>query len=462
MMKSSYAKLFKVELLHEYFSNRQCPDFEIFPSEDTKVLLNRAKISWRNTGNKLITFIEQNEAGEPRFNTTSVKHYRNDFGNSVFRFYLRLRNPVFFNYTNIDFDFNSQKKFYFNNLSRNSGSGYLFLSVPLSPFVLQKQYTPGDIVKDTGNGKVYEALKRYTSKRKTELSDPLLWSPKGMSSINNNITDLTIGKSYNPGDLVKEPKTENVFEAIKKFTANSQAELSDRSLWAQRGQGQMQYANGNDLIECSSGNYNFTVSNPVTKADISVFAFNYNPASPGYDVPIRDNEIKNFNQPGSIVPVNLSSVKQGKYLIKINGEAKEIYYDPAMNAGNVFGVIEIFNFLPANNEYSLLTEDEKIKEIDYQISFATRSVLWKYIRKDGKAQTVTDSGSTAYQFTLQGDGFVSSSPIPLSENALKTLALEFNTTDFKLSPLPNPSPERFGKCNQNDYDYLCSEIYLNY
>jgi len=48
----------------------------------------------------------------------------------------------------------------------------------------------------------------------------------------------------------------------------------------------------------------------------------------------------------------------------------------------------------------------------------------------------------------------------LSESVLKTLTLEFNTTDFKLSPLPNPSPERFSKCNQNDYDYLCSEIYL--
>jgi hypothetical protein len=36
-----------------------------------------------------------------------------------------------------------------------------------------------------------------------------------------------------------------------------------------------------------------------------------------------------------------------------------------------------------------------------------------------QAKTITDTGHTAYQFQLQGDSFVSSSPIPLSENVLK-------------------------------------------
>ena len=462
MIKSSYSVLFRVELLHEYFLNRQCKDFEIVPASDSKILFNRSKIIYRNHENKLIAFIQQNDAGEPFYNTASVKNYRKDFGKSVFRFYLTIKNSLFFNYTNINFNFADRKKFYFSNLSQNKASNYLFLSAPLSPFSVDRQYIPGDIVQDPQSGKVYEALKKYTSTKKTELTDPLLWISKDLSNVNNNVSDFVTGRLYNAGDLVKHPTKDNIFEATKRLTANLPAELNDPLLWIPRGLGQLQYASGNDAIECCGGKYNFTFTDPVKKAKIVILGFNYNAASPAYDVPVKENEVKSFAKPTRDVPVDFSPLPPGKYAVKVNDETRIIYYDPVMSAGNVFGIIEIFNFLPGSSDYTLLTEDEKIKNINYQLLFAARRVLWKYIRKDAKAQTITDTGTTAYQFELKGDGFVSSSPIPLSENVLKTLILEFNTTDFKLSPLPNPSPERFSKCNQNDYDYLCSEIYLNY
>jgi hypothetical protein len=462
MMKSSYAILFRVELVHEYFSNRQCPDFEIVPSADTVALLKRAKVIWRNTGNKLTAFIEQNEAGEPLLNRPTAKYYRQDFGARVFRFYLKLKNPLFFNYTNFNLDLNRRQKFYFSNLAANGGPGYLFLSAPVPAFTLGKQYLPGDIARDPGTGNVYEALKKYTSKKKAELTDPVSWSPKGLLQPNNGPAEFTPGRSYNPGELVTDTKTGNIFESISRYTTNSVAELNDPTLWLPRGTGQLAYVGENDLVDYSSGNYPFIAPGPLTKADITILGFNYDAASPAYDVVVKETETKNFPQPVSVIPVSLSSLKAGKYLVKVNNESRLVYYDPALSTGDVFGVVEIFNFLPGDNNYSLLTADEKIKATTYHISFAARSVLWKYIRKDGKAQSVTDTGATHYQFNLKGDGFVSSSPIPLTENVLKTLTLEFNTTDFKLSPLPNPSPERFSKCHQNDYDYLCSEVYLNY
>src|SRR4030095_14126593 len=98
-MKSNFSIFFKVEILHEYFLNHQCKDFEIVPSADSIALFNRAKILYRNTENKLTAIIEENEAGEPFFNKGSIKNYRTDFGKSVFRFYLKIKNPLFYNYT---------------------------------------------------------------------------------------------------------------------------------------------------------------------------------------------------------------------------------------------------------------------------------------------------------------------------------------------------------------------------
>jgi hypothetical protein len=459
-MKSNFSIFFSVEILHEYFLDHQCKDFEIVPSADTIALFNKAKILHRNTENRLTALIQENGAYEPFFNNGTTKNYRSDFGKSVFRFYLKIKNPLFFNYTNIPFDFNGQKKFYFSNLSPNNTSGFLFLSAPVALFSVGKQYVPGNLVRDSGSGKVFEALKKLTGVKESELSDPGLWSPKGIS--NEAVTDFTPGRYYNAGDLVQKPKTDNIFEAAQKTAAGSLKELDDPSLWIPRGQGQLQYAGADDAVEYSGGKYHFNLAQPAKKADISIFDFNYDTVSPAYDVRVNEKESKTFSDPVSVIPLDFTSLRPGKYLVKINDESRAVYYDPQMNTGNVFGVIEIFNFLPGSGDYALLTEDEKIKKTKYEILFAARKVLWKYVRKDGRAKTITDTGATSYQFQLQGDSFVSSLPIPLSENVLKTLTLEFSSSDFKLSPLPNPSPDRFSKCNQNDYDYLCSEMKLNY
>src|SRR5205823_6256725 len=152
-----------------------------------------------------------------------------------------------------------------------------------------------------------------------------------------------------------------------------------RSLWVPRGQGELQYPTGNDMLEYSNGNYIFTVSAPITKADISIFGFNYNSLIPAYEVPVRPGETRDFEQPTMQVTVKLASLQPGKYEIKINKETRTVYYDPLLNAGNILGVIEIFNHLPGSDDYSLLTDDEKIKNTQYQIQFPNRRVLWKYI-----------------------------------------------------------------------------------
>ena len=460
-MNSQYNILFSIVLQHEYFQNRRCTDFEISPSADCLVQLKRMNIQWRFFENRYYAFIEENSRHEPVLNTASAKYFRKDWGKTALRFYLKLKNPLFLNYTNIDRAYGNQKKFYFSNGAKNQDNGILYLSAPVPPFTNDKQYVPGNLAKDSRTGIVYEALKKYTGKKKAELTDPALWAPKSLLNLGYPVADYKAGRPYSPGDVIKSPSGD-LFEAIRKHAGGNEKDLDNASLWSSRGKGQLQYATSQDLVTCCNSKFVFLLSEPVKKADVSVFGYNYQATTPAYDVPVRENHATVFSTPVGSIPVNLSGLQPGRYDIKVNKETIPIYYDPAVDFSTTLGVIDIFNHLPGTDEYAFLTDEEQIRSATYQIFFPARRVLWKYIRKDGKADSITDTGDTGYAFTLKGDEFISSIPLPLSESPLKTLRLDFNTADFRLFPLPNPSIERLRKCTQDEYDYLCSEINLNY
>jgi len=461
-MNFNYNIFFTIELLHEYFLNRKCNDLEIKPAKDCMEISRRINIQWRNNENQLMAFIKENDVHEPFINTPPEKLFRKYYDKTVFRFYIKLKDPLFLNYTNIDPSYGSRKKFYFSNIAKNKDNGMLYLTTPVKDHSIGTTYFPGTLVRDPVNGNVFESIKKHISKKKTQLSDTQFWVPKGLLHLSKPVDDYSIGKTYLAGDFVRKPDTDNVYETIRKHTSKSVADLDDQSLWISRGQGQLQYPTDNDIVDYCNGNYVFKVSSPVAKADIAILGFNYNAASPAYEVPVGESEARNFEKPATEVNVNLSSLGPGKYKIKINEETKMVYYDSALKMGDIFGVVEIFNHLPGTDDYALLTADEKIRSIKYQVQFPNRRVLWKYIRKDGKARSITDMGDTGYIFKLNGEEFVSATPIPLSESALKTLKLEFNTKDFSLHPLPNPSVQRLKKFTQNEFDYFCSEVYLNY
>src|SRR5688572_7808438 len=101
-MQISYKILFTIELLHEYRVNGKSLDFEIVPSDDCLALFKGMNIEWRNNENRLVALIKENENGEPFLNTPPEKLYRIHNKESVFRIYLKLKNPLFANYTNID------------------------------------------------------------------------------------------------------------------------------------------------------------------------------------------------------------------------------------------------------------------------------------------------------------------------------------------------------------------------
>jgi len=460
-MITSYSKLFTIELLHEYFVNRKCEGLQIIPAEDCKALAKKMGILFRNGGNELLAFIRDNENNGPFINTDKNEFFKQFYGNTVFRFYVTMVNEQFLNYTNIESVNGRKKKFYFTNLSQNAANGQFYLTAPIKDFVTGATYLPGEFAKDPVSGNVFEALKKQVVKKKNQLTDEQLWTPKGLLHLTKKVEDFKTGSLYQAGDLVKKTSSDNVYESLKRHSAGNKTELDDGSLWMPRGEGQLQYVSNDDLVEYSNGNYHFEVTEPVKKAAVSFLGFNYNPGKPAYDQQVGETQTLNFKDAVNSININLSTLAAGRYAIKINKETRLVYYDPQM-PGGALGVIEIFNHLPEKDEFSLLANKEKFRDMHYQVQFATRSVLWKYIRKDSKASSIIDTGDTGYVFNLNGEAFVSETPIPLSQTVLKTLKLDFNTKDFSMSPLPNPGVQRLGKCTQNEYDYLCSEIFLNY
>ena len=462
-MNTNYSKLFTVELLHDYFADSKCKGLQILPTRDCASVCKQMNIQLRNNQNELMAFIRENDEQGPFINSGTNQFYHKYYNNIVFRFYITMNSSTLLHYTNIEYAFNDNKKFYFSNLAGNEQNGEFYLTAPVADYTPGNTYNPGALVKDTLSGNVYESLKKtVAAKKKNPLSDTTLWAPKGLLYLQKPVDDFAEKKDYQQGSLVKKPGSQNVYEATKRQTSGKITDLEDTTLWLARGEGQLQYATDNDSIIYCGSKYIVNLPAAITSADIDVYGFNFDAVKPGYAVALLPHEKRNFKTPSTQVSINFETLAPGMYKIKVNDQVAMVYYDPVLNAGNILGVVEIFNHLPASNNYALLDNNEKIRNITYQVRFANRRVLWKYVRKDGRAKTITDTGDTKYEFNLDGEAFISAVPIPLTEFAVKTLKLDFNTKDFALKPLPNPGTERLAICTQDGFDYFCSEVYLNY
>lgn len=403
MISISYTILFSVTLQHEYFASGQTGDVQFVVSPDCQQLFNQLKVQWRVIGNRLVALIRVNDAGKP-YMLPAGKTFQDLYGWKTFRIYLQCKDGRLFNYTNLPSDL-TQRIFYFSNLAANPIGSTLYLS--------------------------------------------------------NRLPDIpTTSKAYVPGDFAMKGGSDNVYESLTSYTSSGTGDLSNLALWAPRGV--LQYPGPQDQQELVTGPYLFTLPAAVSSATVKVFGFNFNAATPAFDVVVTDPVVLAFEQPTTDVPVSLATLRPGRYLIQVNGSQKMVYYDPQWPQNGTFGVIELFNHLPQTNIYSLLAPADTVQNKPFLLQFPTRRVLWKYIRKDGTAQAISDTGGTGYSFALQSDAFVSSVPIPLSDTGQVQLKLDFNNGNHSLTPLANPTPARLVKFTQGGYDYLCSEMYLNY
>src|SRR6478672_6541525 len=155
-MDLNYSTLFTIELLHEYFLNRKCKDVQIVQANDCADTARRMNIQFRQIDNRLLAFIRENNNHEPYLNSFDNKSYRKYYQKTIFRFYLKIDDPTFYNYSNLNL---------FYGLNRN-----FYLSVPVHEYNAGSNYVPGDLVKDA-NGNVFEAIKKISSAKKNKLTD---------------------------------------------------------------------------------------------------------------------------------------------------------------------------------------------------------------------------------------------------------------------------------------------------
>jgi hypothetical protein len=318
---------------------------------------------------------------------------------SKFSFYLKLLNVNFNNITNIEYKPNELKRFYFSNINQTKIDAVLYLNKKIPAYNSATAYMPASLA---ANG------------------------------------------------------IDEIFEAVKSSNNGNVHGLGETTFWNKKDK--KQYATTNDLIELSPAIYNFTVT-PAKLFTIDIFGLNT--ATNNYDVAVTDTQNITFDDTQSVVAVKLSGLPAGKYKIVVNGESKEIYYDNQAAYNNIFGIVEIFNHLPAANDFSLLDAADIVKEKTFTLQFASRSVIWKYLARTADITSVKDNSNNFIFSSPAAKIFTSAVPISLSEIPIKTFFLE-SVSLGNITPVANPGNNRLSTITQAGDVYYCAETYLNY
>lgn len=314
-------------------------------------------------------------------------------------FYLQQENPHFYNFTNLGYQPSDVNRYYFTNLNENKIGSTLYLNKKVALYDATATYAVGSLAAN-GSDEVYEAIRPSDS-----------GTPHGLG--------------------------ENTYWELK---------------------GTLQYITNDDLIEITPTLYNFTAP-ADTSFTINVYGFNT--ATGVYDAPAMDTLVLNYGVTQTSVPVKMEDIAPGKYRIDVNGTSRFVYVDNTAAYSKVFGIIEIFNHLPAASDFALVDGGGLSKHPTFSLRFANRLVLWKYLARTSDITAVKDN-LAAYSFASQpGNQFVSVKPLPFKEKPYTSLYME-SASLGNITQLANPPNDRLNIATQNGATYYCAEQYLNY
>jgi len=404
MTSISYSYFFRVELLHKYFANNICNDFIITPSVLTQTALNGNKMLARQYGNTLYGALQVDDLGKA-FMTPS---------NSLqLTFFLRLNNPVFFNYTNLPSVYQSGKVYYFTNRNSNVGNGKNFISQAII-FSNTTTYHPGDLAPDA-NGVMFECISTCTGI---------------VPSAANSINWMPIDKN--------------------------------------------RYISEADALQWMPSVSTYTFSTPQTSAIIQVLAFNT--VNRTFTTNVLSKTIP-FAQSTKSFKLDLSVLSPGKYKLTVNGASKFIYINDELGANPAFAVIEIFNDSTLPAAYKLLTGttlNSPLYSINFLNRATIWKYVLNSGSKGNITVNPPDNPPNSppddqLDFNFPGPSanvIVSGSPIPLSEAALN-ISLALTTVNNKpvnvnINDVACPSPRMLSTFSKGPDKYACSEIFLNY
>lgn len=409
-MITKYKILFMTELLHEYYANQQCRDFDIIPSEETNRLLKSRRMMCKLVGNKLVVLVKVKTDGPD-----ADKPFIDLSPEDKFLFYLQLNKPQFNTVTNLDVEkLRSRKRYYFTNLQQNDLDGDLSLTQPIIQVAGPASYLPGDLTAD-GTGDVFECIKATTDANNPPA--PSFWHNRGKHQFVSSSDMISV-----------KTKVENftVSIAAKKFTVN--------------------------VFGLNIVNNKYDKEIPVkenlitTDADTDKVQVNLKELIPGrYKIKINTDEFDFF--------IDDTAVYNNVFGI--------IEVFSHFNNGTDFA------FLDINGKVKDKVSGGTPEWLRYKIRFANRLAYWKYNTPRHGVSAI--DGGVLYSFVPNPAGpgdknfFTSSKPIPLLETPWKFKLNVQSLTNDEDPFAPNPDPNLSGMLSRSETekDYYCT-INLNY
>ena len=402
-MNLTYRYFFIIDLLHHYYRDGKCRDIEIIPTSDCLRLMQNHHMLLRMIGSQLRVGIEMSPADD-EIPVVPIEE------GTVFRFYLKLKNPSFYNFTNLPLNPGSSHIYYFSNRSGQKAGNQLFLSAPVDSFDSAASYLPGDVVSKSGN--LFENIKRSKGK---PTSDRNFW--KQLTSVEPVVT--------------------------KK-----------------------------DLIPLSASTFRTAVRPPSKKVTTKIFGLNRE--NDGFDTLLLPEEELTFTEEQEAAAVNFFKqetenepgkiLTSGRYRIAVNDADLAVYHDHEAMMKGVFGLIEIFHYPKLPADFQLLKNGKVREDFSFRICFHNRSTIWKYLLKDGSKSKIIERDS-AIKFSKEENmsAFRSEIPIELKEEQEAVVAIKFAEQSDPVEAMrPGTDVLKAIRNDDGEVEYYCSEIYLNY
>ncbi|MCX6250206.1 MAG: hypothetical protein NTX61_05580 [Bacteroidetes bacterium] len=323
-----------------------------------------------------------------------------------FTFFLKLNNSLFLNYTNLPVPPSNGMIYYFSNRNNNTFGGS-YLTEDINPYDSNDFYHPGSLVASP-SGDVYQAWRKSDLTNPHSYTDPDYWV---------RIGNIPCG-------------SEN--EAVRWLPSIMQ--------------------------------YSF----PSPQSSVTILVKGYAAGTRMFTEIVLSKTIM-FPKPVNSFKLDLTSLPAGKYILKIDGgKEAPVYLNDELYGQNVFGVIDLYCESTLPPGYMMLNPSHHLLSPVYKILFPNRFLLWKYVLQHSSGGTLEDTDKV-FQFAADPSGtaatIISKTPIPLSEDPVKTLKLKVDTNEY--TSIPNASPDRlslypFHRGLYDEEPLTCFEINLNY
>lgn len=411
-MKAGYKILFEVSLEHDYYSDLQCRDFSIIPSEKTNELLKANQMLVKMLGSKLVCLIKIKTQGpdknKPLFPVNTTDKYL---------FYLVLNRPQFNIISNLDEDkFKDGYRFYFSNIYENDLDTKINLTAPIKLTGDPADYKPGDLTADAAHI-VYECIK--STSEATPPPDPVFWFNRGKQqyvSARDMLLVNTKVENYTTNAAARDFKIKVFGLNTADSSYSSELKIKNNRVITDENTNNVQF----NLQELTPGKYKARIN-----SDDPFFMF------------VDDNAVHN----------------------NVFGVIEIFSHFPN---GSTFG------FFDANGEVKDKITDTGPEWLQYKIHFPNRLAFWKYLTPRHNISSIDGGANFSFDASpadpiVQKNFFTSNKPIPINETPweFKVNVLELSNAKDPLAPNPDPSITGMLSRTVNTKDYYCT-IKLNY